>query len=98
MSNRLTLLMIMMLLICTSFSSGCQFFNQQSTSEEEMLEEGEEEEVESEEAELFGTGPKPVIENYRPISVKMPDGVVIKGTLYSPGLSPYNPEMEAEEE
>ncbi len=38
---------------------------------------------------LFNDEPQPLVKNYRPISVKMPDGINIVGDLYIPGISPY---------
>jgi pimeloyl-ACP methyl ester carboxylesterase len=46
-------------------------------------------------ADIFNAGPKPPIETYRPISVTLPQGLKLVGTLYIPGITPFNPEKDA---
>lgn len=88
--------------------SGCQLLDQflPKSSTEEVSGEGEgSEEISDEESEEEGSGaeddlfslkPKPIINTYRPIAVTMGDGIKVIGTLYVPGISPYNPESESE--
>ncbi len=94
----------LLLLACLAQFTGCQFFGQGQQNaepgEEETLGEEDEEVSQSEEHNLFNSGPTPDINNYRPIQGKTSDGMIIKGTLYVPGLSPYKPPSadEGEEE
>lgn len=92
-------------LILALLFSGCQFFKQNpGTGENDAQSElettlEEVQDVAAEEEELFSNqGPKPVIDNYRPIRVTTRDGITLAGTLYVPGLPPYNPEAEEEED
>lgn len=90
----------LILLMLLNFT-GCPFFNKQESqeniSEEESVDETAEGDPATEEEQLFtNAGPQPLIKTYRPIEVETPDGIKLVGTLYIPGISPYDPKAEAE--
>lgn len=79
--------------------SGCDvihsfnFGQATNTPEEDVVDEDMSEEG-GEETALLDSEPQPLMKNYRPLAVTMPDGLKIEGTLYVPGLSPYTPPSE----